>query len=325
MAGLSDTRVIESLFTTTQDNFRKILVDNIFDVSPFLSWLNGKLGVALRGSTVKRMEDGGARIVEHLLFEQNSTVNSYAGAETLDTTLQEGLTQAIYEWKQYAATTGITGKERRQNQGSETRLLNLLQSKLTQTEMSMRDRFSVDSFADGTGNGSKNINGLEAIVSATSTLGGLAPATFAWWKATVTASGSFAGQGLADMRTLYNTLSFGSDRPDFLVTTQAVFEFFEKSLQPQERYTNTTTANSGFQNLMFKAVPLVFDRDCTSGVLYMLNSKYLSWVVHPDADMSTTPFQTPINQDVTSSQLLFMGNMTTNQRRKLGKLTGIVA
>lgn len=84
MAGLSETRVQDSLLTTTLANFREKMVDNIFDVYPLLSWLNGKLGTAMRGSSVKRVLDGGESLVEHLLYGQNSTVKSYAGSEELD-------------------------------------------------------------------------------------------------------------------------------------------------------------------------------------------------------------------------------------------------
>ncbi len=84
MAGLSETRVSDSLLTTTLANYREKMVDNIFDVYPLLSWLNGKLGNAMRGDSVKRTLDGGESIVEHLLYGQNSTVKSYAGSESLD-------------------------------------------------------------------------------------------------------------------------------------------------------------------------------------------------------------------------------------------------
>lgn len=324
MPGVSETRTYDALLTTTLANFREKLVDNIFDTYPTLSWMNGKLGKALRGNSVKRTVSGGESIVEHLLYEQNSTVGSYTGAEPLDLTLQEGMTIARYNWKQYSASVGITGIESRNNQG-EAKMIDLLQAKVTQAEMSFRDRLSVDTFGDGTGNGGKNLTGLGAIVSTSTTVGGLAPATYSWWKSTVTGSGSFASQGLSDMRTIYNTLSFGNDKPDFIVTDQNVFEYYEAALQPQERYTNTKAANSGFLNLTFKNIPIVFDRDCTSGYMYFLNSGALSLVVHKDADFSTSPFVRPDNQDVTTSVILLQGNLTTNNRRKLGVLTGITA
>lgn len=80
MAGVSETRTIDSLLTTTLSEYRANLQDNIFDTYPLLSWLNGKLGMALRGNSVKKTLDGGVDIIEALLYEMNSTVDSYSGS-----------------------------------------------------------------------------------------------------------------------------------------------------------------------------------------------------------------------------------------------------
>jgi len=325
MPGVSETRTYDSLLTTTLANYRKQLIDNIFDDYPLLSYLNGKLGSAMRGGSVKKAIDGGESIVEHLLYGLNSTVKSYAGAEALDTTLQEGMTVGRYNWKQYAASIGITGLEKRSNQG-EAAMINLLTAKTSQAEMSLRNRMSVDAYADGTGNGSKNLTGLAALVSTTATVAGLAPATHTWWVASVaTAAGSFAAGGLDAMRTRFNNITAGNDKPDSIFTDQNVYEYYEKSLQPQERFTSNKVADAGFLNLTFKNVPIMFDRDCTAGYMYFLNSKYLSFVVHRDADFSTGPFVTPENQDVSTAMILFQGNLTTNNRRKLGVIQGFTA
>jgi len=325
MPGVAESRTWDALLTTTLANYRMQLIDNIFNDYPFLSYINGKLGKAIRGSSIKRTINGGESIVEHLLYEKNSTVKSYSGAETLDTTLQEGMTIARYNWKQYAASIGITGLERRNNQG-EAAMINLLQAKATQAEMSLKDRMSADAYADGTGNGSKNLGGLAALVSATTTVGGLAPATYTWWVSDVTASaGSFSATGIDKMRTSFNNITFGNDKPDSIFTTQTVFEYYEKALQPQERFQGNAVADAGFMNLTFKGVPVIFDRSCTSGYIYFLNSKYLNLVVNSDADFSTGPFITPENQDVSTAMILFQGNLTTNNRRKLAVITGVTA
>ena len=325
MAGLSETRVNDALLTTTLANFRKQMMDNIFDVYPTLSWMNGKLGQAMRGGSVKRSLDGGESIVEHLLYGTNSTVKSYTGYESLDTSPQEGMTIARYNWKQYSGSITINGLERRNNAGA-AKMIDLLEAKTKQTEMSLRDNLSQGVFGDGTGNGGKDLTGLLALVSATTTVGGLAPATYTWWAGDVTGTvGSFAAGGLKAMRTTFNNISFGNDKPDFIVCDQSTFEYFESALQPQERYSNTKVANSGFQTLTFKGVPMVFDRDCTSGYMYFLNSNALSLCVHSAADFSTGEFVTPENQDASTALILFQGNLTTNNRRKLGVMTGITA
>jgi hypothetical protein len=324
MAGVSETRTQDAVLTTTLANYRNKLIDNIFDDYPLLSWLNGKLGRAMRGSSVKRTIDGGESIVEQLLYEISSSVKRYSGYEQLDTTPQDGMTIARYNWKQYAVSISINGLERRSNMGSE-RLIDLLEAKAKQAEMSLRDTMNIDAFSDGTANNSKGLGGLEILCDSTGTAGGINQSTYSWWASTETASGSFAAQGLDDMRTTFNTITRGNDKPDFIITTQDIHEYYEKSLQPQERYIDTKVANAGFTNLTFKGVPTVFDRDCTSGVMYFLNSKYINLVVHRDADFSTGPFITPENQDASTAMILFQGNMTTNNRRNLGKMTGVTA
>jgi hypothetical protein len=172
-------------------------------------------------------------------------------------------------------------------------LINLLEAKIQQLVLSFQSRMSEDAYSDGTGNGGLNLTGLEAIVDADSTLAGLAPGTYPWWASTETTSGSFAAQGINDMRTIFNTLSWGNDKPDIIFTTQTIFEYYEKALQPQERFIGNAAADAGFMNLTFKNVPVVFDRDCTSGVMYFLNSKYIALKVHQDADMKTSEFVEP--------------------------------
>jgi hypothetical protein len=323
MAGVAESRTWDALLTSTFANYGdKKLHDNIFDEVPLLSWFDGKLAGAMKREKLKKLLDGGESIVVRVSYELSSAIKSYVGYEALDLTPQEGQTIARFSWRQKAAGISISGLERRSNSG-DAKLGDLLEDKVQQAENTIRDVMSRDfwgSNADG-----KSVDGLGLILSTTATIGGLAPATYAWWAPTSTASGSFAAQGLKDMRTLYNTLSFGQNTPDGLFTTQAIFEFYENALQPLQRYADEGAANSGFENLKFKAKPLFFDRDCTSGQVVMLNSRHIKLHVHKDADMATSPFVTPENQDASSSTILWQGNMVVNDRRKLGRLTAVVA
>lgn len=329
MAGISESRTWDAVLTTTLANYRKTLIDNIFDVYPLLSWLNGKLGMAMRGSTVKEVKTGGESIVEQILYEMNSTVDSYSGYGQLLTIPQEGMTIARFSWKQYAGAISMSGHERRVNKG-EAAMIKLFESKAKQTEMSLRDRMSRDAYADGTGNGSLNLTGLAAIVSATTTVGGLSPTTFPWWKAySATSVGSFATNGIDAIRTGVNTISRGNDAPDAMFTDQTNHERYESALQTKQQYayvgTNKAVGDAGFQALAFRGIPMFFDRDCTANTLYMLNSRYLKFCVLKGADFDTSEFVTPENQDAGAAQILFEGNLVTNNRRNLGLLSGFSA
>src|SRR5262245_29632650 len=131
MPGISFTEQLDALLSTTLKNYSRQLRDNFFNAFPTLKYFRAKGRV--------QYEDGGTYIVEHLLYETNTTVKALSGYEVLDTTPQEGITQAIYDWREYAGTISISRVEERKNSGRQ-RLLSLLQAKIDQAEMSLQNK-----------------------------------------------------------------------------------------------------------------------------------------------------------------------------------------
>jgi hypothetical protein len=301
----------DTLLSTTLNKYQKRLTDNIFNARPLTAWLTD------RGRM--RMDDGGVKIIEPLLYTGNSTVNTYAGYDTIALTPQTGVTSAEFPWKQLAGSVAISGIEEAQNSG-ESRVLNLLETKIMQLEESLQDKLTTMFFADGTGNSGKDWLGLAAVVDSSGTVGNIDAAVDTWWRSTETAVGG--ALTIAGMTTLFNTVSKGSDTPDGVFTTQALYEKYESLLQPSLRYTDTKMADVGFQNLMFKTAPVTFDVACTAGIVYMLNSKYLTVVGHSDRWFQQTEFIRPENMDARYALITAYGNLTVRNRARHGKLTG---
>jgi len=306
----------DTLLSTTLANYRKQLTDNIFTARPLTYFLTDKGRI--------RMVDGGTKIVEPLIYGQNSTVGSFSGYDTISLTAQTGISAAEYEWKQYAASIAISGIEEAKNNG-EAAILNLLEAKVMQAEESMKDGFNQMFFGDGTGNSGKNWNGLANLVESGNTVGGIdsSDAANTWWRSYE--ENTAGALTLAQMATAYNSVSVGNDHPDMVLTTQTLFEKYESLLQPQLRYTDTKTADAGFQNLLFKAAPVAYDVHCTAGVVYFLNSKYLTLVGHSDKWFANTEFVRPENLDARYSLIMCYGNLTCRNRKKQGKLTAKTA
>jgi hypothetical protein len=322
----TDSITYNAFLTTTLQEYIPTLQDNIFIEEPLLSWFNGKLGKATgKGNSPKRVLNGGESILEPLLYEGNSTVASYSGAETIDTTLQDGMTNARFDWAQYSGTVGITGKEKRANRGKHA-LINLLGAKTTQLESSLSQRLNIDLWSTTVGNSGKNINGMPLHVSATLSTGGLATtAAGGTWLSPNTNTITFSSAGVTKMDNMYNQLRIQGGFPRVIFTTPAVYELYNADQQGQKRYTNTMVMDAGFMNVTFNEVPIIFDNRCTSGAMYFLDPRHLSWTVHSEADftMDAAGFQTPIGQDVSMTKILYMGNTTVNNRRRLGYLTTI--
>ena len=307
----------DALLSTTLANYRNQLTDNVFTARP--------LSAALMDKGRVRMVSGGTKIVEPLIYGQNSTVGSYSGYETISLTPQDGVSAAEYDWKQYAASIAISGIEEAKNNG-EAEIINLLEAKIMQAEESMREGFNQMFFADGTGNSGKDWLGLGAIVESGNTVGGINSAAAQgndWWRSYE--ENTSTALTVAQMNTAYNSISVGNDHPDLLMTTQTLFEKYESLLQPALRFTDTKYADMGFQNMLFKAAPVMYDVHCTAGVFYFLNTKYLTLVGHSDKWFQQTEFIRPENMDARYALIMCYGNLTCRNRAKQGKLTAKTA
>jgi hypothetical protein len=306
----------DALLSTTLANYRDKLTDNVFTARPLTYWLSDKGRI--------RTESGGTKIVEQLIYGQNDTVKSYSGYETLSLTPQEGISAAEYDWKQYGASIAISGIEEAKNNG-EHAIIDLLEAKIMQAEESLREGFNQMFFADGTGNSGKNWNGLGNLIESGNTVGGIDSSAVGnefWRSYEENTAGALT---LLQMATAYNSVSVGNDHPDLILTTQTLFEKYESLLQPQLRYTDTKTAEAGFQNLLFKGAPIMYDVHAPAGTMFFINSKYLKLVGHSDKWFAQTDFVRPENQDARFALIMCYGNLVCSNRKKQGKLTAKTA
>ena len=312
MAGNSN---FDALLSTTLQNYRPTLIDNIFTDRVLLNHLNEKGRVVL--------EEGGTSIVEPLIYTANDTTSSYSGYDAIDLTPQEGITAAEYDWKQMAASIAISGIEEAKNRGSEA-IIKLLNAKIMQAEESIKESLNTMLFSESTpGNGGKDFNGIGWIIDASNTIGGIDPSTNTWWKSTETAAGG--ALTVAKMATAYTAASKGNDTPDLIITTASAFNQYEALLTANIRYQDVNKANQGFQNLMYKNTPVVYDVTCGAGFMYMMNTKYLKLTGMNNHWFETTDFQngTVAGVDAKYALILTFGQLTCSNRARQSKVTGI--
>ena len=302
------------LLTTTIANYRKTLIDNVYNDVPTFRILNE--------AGRKRTIGGGVSIVEHLLHKKQTDGGFFLGKDPLNTTQGENTMLCEYRWQNMYEPIQITFDDEMDNNSDTEKLLDLAGTRMQQAEMALKDRAG-QAFVTSV-SGANNLIPLSTLV-ATGTLGSVAGGTDTFWQATSTTSGAFAAQGLSDMQTLYSTLSSSSmqDTPTHILTTRTVFNKYEQTRLPLERLMNTSTGSAGFTNLTFKGIPIIWDQYVDSGTLYMCNTNYWNLVVHSRVDFVTTEFIRPANQMVKVAFILWRGNQTTNNRRRFGKLVSI--
>lgn len=302
-----------ALLATTLKNYNETLVDNIHKGNALFLMLKKKGAI--------KMLDGGERIVQPLMYAKNDTARSYSGWDPLLVTPQEGIDAAEYNWKQASAAIAISGEELRKNSGSKTKIIDLLDARVKQAEMSIKEEIGTEIQSDGTGNGSKDITGLKAMISDSGTYGGINSATYTWWKAT---KESTAATTIAIWRTQFNSASIdGNDHPDLISTTQAIYEGYEAKLTQNANYVSyqtpgqgsKTLGDAGYQALEFKGQPLIWDALIPTGYVWFLNLSHMKLAVHSDANFKITDKLQPVNQDGFVRHILFMGNLTCDRRK----------
>lgn len=304
----------DQILSTTLKNYTPKIQDNFFGARPLLNWLKSKNRM--------KFKTGGEKIVEPIMYDDNDTATSYGEWDTLPTTPQEGISAAEYEWRQSAVSIAISGLQEDQNNGAE-KVIDLLEAKITQAEESLFNLFSTMLYATSvTGDNWNSIDVLVDESGSGATVGGIDRSTETYWKAVEEAVGG--PLTLSVLTSVWNEISGGtSQTPDGAFTTDDLWGKYESLLQPQQRFSDASVAQAGFDNLLYKGkCPVTWDPSCNADTWYFLNSKFIYLVGHKNTWFRTTPFKAPTNQEARYAQILVRGNLVSNQPRRLGKLTG---
>lgn len=301
----------DQISAITEKKFIPKLVDNIFDSNPLLQRLKKK--------SYERV-DGGTSIMQPLNYAQASAVEWYSGADTLNTTDNDVITAAEYQWKQQHGAIILNRMDELKNSGDAAKL-KFVKQKTQIVEQSMKDAMGTGLYSSGSN--TKSINGLRVLVSASNTVGGISQSTYSWWAAQTDSSSTVVA--MSALQTMFNRCSIGSDSPTVGMSTRAIYNLYYALLQPQQRFTDSETAKGGFSSLMFNGIPLIVDSHCPSASLYFLNEKYLHLYYHPQEDFRFEPFQKPINQNVQVGHIYWAGNFGSSNNRMQGVLSALAA
>lgn len=315
---------LTEIVTTTLRNRRRRLADNVLKHNALLRWLNRRGNVQL--------EDGGTVLIEELEYAENSTFKYYSGYEVLDIGPSDVFSAAQYDWKQAAAVVSASGLEMRQNSGRH-QAIRLFDRRIRNAEKTMMNNISTGIYSDGTGSSGKQIGGLQLIVAdspATGTVGGINAATFSFWRnqsfdATTDGGAAASATNIQGyMNNVWINALRGTDKPDIIVADNRYFTFYWESLQAIQRITNELEAASGFESLAYRgpggSAPVFYDDAVPTNHMYFLNSDFLFWRVHRDANFEPLARRESVNQDAIVVPIILQGNLTCSNRARQGVL-----
>jgi hypothetical protein len=319
---------VGTLFATVIKNYRRTLADNLSTHSVVLALLR-KYGFI-------REDSGGTSIVESLLYGSNTTVKSFYKYEPFDLTPQEGIDQAEFPWKQIGGTVSISGLEEFQNQGP-SRIINLLEAKLTQLDISFREAVNAQILSDGTGNSGKDITGLQAAVedgSAWSIYGSIDSNVYTWWRnyylnfsGTYTSFDTADGtsvEGMTVLRNAHSQVMRKMEKPGLSLTSRELYNEYEKHAEGDKMRIVTydaKLADMGFENLKFRGTVIAYDDDCPAGYWWFLNPQYLKFVIGKGRNFKVGEFEESREQEAKSAKIILYCQLTCSNRARQGLIT----
>ena len=326
----ANTSISDILATTIESRTRKI-ADNVTN--------NNALLMKLKKRGRIKTFSGGHKILQELSFAENSNQGWYSGYDLLPVGVSDVISAAEFDIKQAAVPVVVSGLEQLQNAGRE-KMIDLLEARMEVAEATMANLITGGLYSDGTAAGGKQIDGLQAALPVDPTAapyGGIDGSTWTFWQNAVSDNTAAAGLDPTLIQGLWNTLWAdlvrGQDRVDLIMCDTTVWNTYVASLQAQQRFTNTNSADAGFVTLKFMDADVCLDggiyngasAGTPAGTAFFLNTDYIHYRPHADRNMvPLSPNRRYSTNQAAEVQLLaWAGNLTTSGRMFQGRFDAV--
>lgn len=287
------------VLTTTQDKIVPKVFDNFLSDN-FVTFRfvgNGKKWV---GETLKFP----------VKIAKNTNGGSFSGLDTHSTDAVETRQNLAYNLKAYEINVAIPGLDKLINSVSESQVINLVKTEMESSAQDGMDDVADMFYGDGTGNSSKDFEGMGNLIDDTTSIGGLSRSTYPTLDSYLLAFGGT--MTLTKLATVFSGTSGGSaskQKPTLMGSDETVWDLYESLLNPTVRanYESTglpvVTRSSrgalpaaqlkgagGYTSLIYRGVPWVADEKSTSQSVFLWNENYLEWYGINDPDMQQVDF-----------------------------------
>jgi hypothetical protein len=262
------TTNLDSLFGLSLAAYRKELIDNIGATNAFFFEVLRK--------DLYEGQDGGTYIQIPLMYALQ-TADSYDGYDELSTVPSDGVTDAIYQWRQCAAAIAYSMREVKQNK---QKLVDLVKARIKQAEMGLQEFFAQSLMwgsANQAGgslttpyvssvNGSNSIEPISELINFAPTtnvsIGNINQSTNTWWQnKTLTSAAAGYDAYLLEVDQIFNRASLGTGgKVKLVLMDETTYELTVHALYQKYRYIERQVDEAyPFENVLYKGAHFVMD------------------------------------------------------------------
>jgi len=210
----------------------------------------------------------------------------------------------------------------------EAAIMNFLEPKVVNAEQALAQSLITQFFEDGQGTVSPLI-ALDGILAGYddgtnyASYGGITRSAIG-----VGASATAWPFSLQQLQVAYGQATFGPTQPNFIATTQSIYNSFWNKMLPMQRTTeiDPDLQGAGFRAFKFNGMSVVVDQYCPSGYIFGMNTDYIDAYISEDPTFAFgfTGFKELPNSLDMAGQTVFGGNIVVRAPR-LGFILASVA
>ena len=306
---------INAISTAVYD---KKIKQQVYDENPFLKKLRDNDKTVIAGGDDIRFPVRIARL---------DTAGDVGWDDQVTFQAVDTRTSGVLEWAVYRAQTMLRWEEVAKAQEGKQRIVNIVEDKTTELSEDMAYRLATDLFAS-TFTDTNKIVPIPTIVDAADSYAGLAVADAANWKA----ASEDTSTTKMTRAVLYEDIEgakFGTNGPNFFITTRDLAANYNALLGADERYVNVNEANAGFKGPTLYGYPVIGDPYVGSGDFYGIDLDSFELFVMKGNDMSVSEWidLAPAGYPDSKGKVVkSVCNLVCRRRRtnfKLTALTGI--
>lgn len=276
------------LASLTHKFIRNVVTDNFYSARPLQA----------RARKNRQRFAGGTEITLPVIKGSEPNTRAFSGADLITLEMAEPFNAAKYMMKRYVAQLVLPKDDILKNSGPAA-VISQIVARRRNLELTLFDLIGTDMFqSTGTGADLKKLEGLENIVDASTTSGGIAVADMSQWAAFTDANAATIVTNLKPLQTLYGAVTVGADQPTVGYTTQTILNQMWERSQNVQRFVNEDGAKIGFTHLGFNQRPVIVDAGVDASNFYWLNEKYLWLYIHSQDDFDTVFIPVMPDQDV---------------------------
>ena len=312
--------IINQLNATTEYFWLQTEPQDILNKASALLW-------KLMGNAIKvgnwevqphEIVDGGLMVKVPLEY-QNSNSGSYGAATVIDQSKVDIIDAARFGWAGIYGSNTLNLDDLTQNTG-DAAVISLTKQYMKSIKKAARVKMAADVISSAAD--ASSIQGLGNLFQDADTsieYGAIAEASMATWAANlIDTAEAISFEVMQKIFRAPDMGGFAGMLPNFCCTTQLLVDGYERSLHPQQRYTDSKMVEAGWMNVLHKGAPIVADAGYAEGILDALNLNFLTLRSHKDYNFTTPVWNSKevLGQpDVITADTRWRGNLFCSNRR----------